>query len=306
MYMKNIKYLLSLLVGFFITSSCVDFVEPAIPYNGFETGTYLKTLKAPTSVDFFNLGSSKFEVTLEVHALDKVNNVQEVEVLASHRRGNTVSQERSLGKIPGSAFSTPSGGKWPVASYSVGVSQVLSTIGLLPTNIRGGDFLQYRLILTTTDGKVFSNNNLTGDVSGGVYYASPFFYRTPVVCPSDLGGTYDFESTDMKSAFGACAGTITGKVTLTKQANGTSYAISDPTFGFWPCYGDTPGGNVLLNDACGGLSFSGTDKYGDAYTFTFISNDGTNLVFRWTNASAETGQVTLKANAGKPWPSLLR
>ena len=38
----------------------------------------------------------------------------------------------------------------------------------------------------------------------------------------------------------------------------------------------------------------------------FISNDGTNLVFSWRNASAETGQVTLKANAGEPWPLLLR
>jgi hypothetical protein len=42
---------------------------------------------------------------------------------------------------------------------------------------------------------------------------------------------------------------------------------------------------VRLVDNCGALSFAGADKFGDAYTFTFVSNDGTNLVFIWENGA---------------------
>lgn len=301
--MNKIKYIWGFLM--LAAFSCADFVDPAIPYSGFDTGIYLRTITPPGTFNFFALGAANFN--LEVEAVDASGGttVKDVQVLVKRRRGATLSPEVALTTVPGSAF--VASGKYTRATISIPLSQALTAMGFTTADINGGDFIEFRLILTDTQDRVFTNTNLSPDVSGGVFYSSPFFYRVAVVCPSDLGGTFAYSQSGMLSAFGACPGTITGSVTLTPVSAGSpSYIVSDATFGFWNCYGDVyTGTGVRLNDACGKLSFSGTDKYGDTYTFTFVSNDGTSLVFNWRNASNERGTVTLTANSGKPWPSTL-
>lgn len=302
--MNKIKYIWGFLM--LAVFSCTDFVDPAIPYNGFDTAIYLRTITPPTSFNFFALGSATFN--LEVEAVDASGGttVKDVQVLVRRRRGATLSPEVALTTVPGSSFAAS--GKYTRTTINIPLSTALTAMGFTTADINGGDFIEYRLILTDTQDRVFTNTNLSPDVLGGAFYASPFFYRVAVVCPSDLGGTFAYSQSGMSSAFGSCPGTITGSVTLTPvSAGATSYIVSDATFGFWNCYGDVwTGTGVRLNDACGGLSFSGNDKYGDAYTFTFISNDGTSLVFSWRNSSNETGTVTLTSNPGKPWPLTLK
>ncbi len=319
--MSKIKIFLGFLVAVSI-SACTDWVEPAIPYNSFETGTYLRTVSPQNwplslSFNFFQLSTSKFSVMVEAVDIQDGKTVKEVDLLVRRRRGTSLSPEVKVKTIPASAFQShsiilpnvhpASGSKYPAATIEATIPEALQAMNFTLADINGGDFFEFRLVLFTNDGKTFSNGNVSADITGGEFYRSPFFYRIPVVCPSDLGGTYAYSSTNMMSEFGQCPGTITGTVTLTPvSAGSSSYTVSDPTFGFWGCYGDTYAGTVRLNDACGQLSFSGTDKYGDGYTFFFISNDGTNLVFRWKNASDEEGTVTLTANPGKPWPPGLR
>lgn len=302
--MNKIKYIWGLLM--LVVLSCTDFVDPAIPYSNFDTGTYLRTIKAPTSVNYFAMGSATFTLTVEAVDAEAGTSVQEVQVFVKRRRGATLSAEKLLITVPGSAFTAE--GKYTRTTISIPFTTVLSTLGFTQAEMNGGDFVEYRLSLLDKKGRTFTNSNLSPDISGGVFYSSPFFYRVGIVCPSDLGGTFAYSSSNMNSAYGSCPGTITGSVTFTPVSAGSpSYIVSDATFGLWNCYGDVyTGTGVRLNDACGGLSFSGTDKYGDAYTFTFISNNGTNLVFKWKNASAEEGTVNLTANAGKPWPSTLK
>jgi hypothetical protein len=105
----------------------------------------------------------------------------------------------------------------------------------------------------------------------------------------------------------SCEGQIlTGNVTFTRFSP-TAYTVSDQTFGlFIQCSGDGPGGVVRINDACGALSFSGSDQYGSTYKFTFKSNNGTALVFDWISSDNEGGTTTLTAAAGKPWPATLK
>jgi hypothetical protein len=302
--MNKIKYIWGFLM--LAVFSCTDFVDPAIPYTGFETAIYLRTITPPTSFNFFDLPAATFNLVVEAVDANGGTTVKDVQVLVRRRRGATLSPEVPLTTVPGSAFAAS--GKYTRTTINIPLSTALTAMGFTNADIAGGDFIEYRLILTDTQDRVFTNTNLSPDVSGGVFYASPFLYRVAVVCPSDLGGTFTYSQSGMTSGFGSCPGTITGSVTLTPvSAGATSYIVSDATFGFWNCYGDVfTGTGVRLNDACGGLSFSGTDKYGDAYTFTFISNNGTSLVFSWRNASNETGTVTLASNPGKPWPSTLK
>jgi hypothetical protein len=307
--MKKIKLVLSMLVSLFVASSCTDFVDPAIPYSGFETGTYLKTITAPAAINFFDLDNATFATVLECHAVDKINNVREVEVLIRHRRGNTLTNEAKLTTIPGTAFVSVGDSKWPRASVNIKVSEALSKLGFNKSNIKGGDFLEYRLILNTLDNKTFTNSNATVDVTGGAYYNSPFLYRLAVVCPSSLAGEYEFSTTDIKGGAGAtiavCKGTKTGKVTLKAAATAGEYEVSDSSFGLFDClYADTPpAGAVRFTDACGKIGMKGTDKYGDAYSITkFVSVTATELTFEWINTYGDGGKTTLKRSSGS-WPA---
>lgn len=307
--MKKIKYIIASMALMFMVSSCTDFVDPAIPYSGFETGTYLKTIGAPPALNFFDLDNSKFVTTLEVHAAEKVNNVKQVDVYVAHRRGATVSKEALVTTIPGTAFALGANSAWPRAAVSVAFNESISKIGFTKTNIKGGDFLEYRLVLTTTDGKTFSNNNLTGDVSGGVYYASPFFYRLAIVCPSDLGGELTYEQINIITGPGGtiakCNGKTTGTVTLAAAATAGQYTMTDATFGLFAClYSDTPpAGTLRFTDSCGKIGMVGADKYGDSYSISGLTVTGTKMTYTWINTYGDGGLVTLTRKDGKNWPA---
>jgi hypothetical protein len=306
--MKKIKLIYSLMVAMLIASSCTDFVEPAIPYNGFETGTYLKTIQTPAAINFFDLDNSPFKIKVECHALDKANNVKNVDVYVNHRRGNLVTKEVLLGSVDGSAFTTTADSKWPRADINFTMAQALSKLGFAKTNLKGGDFIEYRLVLTTLDGKTFSNNNMSPTLTEE-YYKSPFFYRVAVVCPSALAGSYDYSNTDIKSGVGGtlsvCGKTTTGTVTLTAASVAGQYEISDATFGLFAClYSDSaPAGSLRFTDSCGKIGMSGTDKYGDAYSISDVVVDGAKLTYTWINTYGDGGRVTLTKKSGT-WPSL--
>jgi hypothetical protein len=304
--MKKIKIILSMLVATFVATSCTDFVEPAIPYTGFETGTYLKTITAPAPINFFDLDNANFSTLLECHAADKVNNVKELDIFVKHRRGNTLTPEVKLTTIPGSAFALGSDSRWPRGTVSVKLSEALTKLGFTKTNIKGGDFLEYRLVLTTNDNKVFTNSNTGINVSGDPYYVSPFLYRVAVVCPSALQGTYDYSSVVVKAGPGGtvavCGAAKKGTVTLTATVAG-EYSISDGTFGIFEClYADTPPlGSIRFTDACGKIGMKGVDRYGDAYKASFVSVTDTDLTFTWDNTYGDVVTTTLTRKTGT-WP----
>jgi hypothetical protein len=326
MNIKKIGFglLMSLLVVF---TACVDFIEPNVPYATFNTGLYLRTISGGTgqSWSIFDLQASNFNMELEAVDAEEGETLETVEIFVRHRRliagvgfeyipagTSTQVNQVQIGTLTKADFQKATENPnhpttlYRRAGFSISTADVLAALGVTFADIEGGDAFEFRLRATDRFGRVFSDTNRSPDVQGGFFYRSPFRYDVPVVCPSDLGGTYTYESTAMSSAFGSCPGTITGEVSLTPVSGTTAYIVSDATFGFWDCYGDAfNGGEVRLADSCGRLSFSGTDKYGDQYTFNFVSNDGQELRFTWVNSSNETGTVTLFAN-DTPWPSGLK
>ncbi|MDQ3534496.1 MAG: hypothetical protein M3421_02600 [Bacteroidota bacterium] len=310
--MKKINFIYTFLLLFFIATGCRDFVEPVVPYNNFENGAYLRTIEVGSgTINFFDLANSRFIVTVEAVDPQQGQTLDRVDVFASHRRGATLSSEGLVKTIPASAFSIPADGTYPHATIEVTAQEALAASGISEAELAGGDAFEIRLALHTTDGRTFSSTNLSGDVSGGVFYRSPFLYRAGVVCPSALQGTYNFVTTNIAGGEGAgvCGASVSGTVTFTPVENTPgAYSVSDASFGAFEClWGDeNAGGTVGLNDSCGQLRFTGTDRYGDSYTFTFISNDGTNLTFNWANTYGDTGETTLTAPAGFTWPGDLR
>lgn len=312
-----LKYSFGLLAGALVfLSSCRDFVEPNIPYSTFDTGAYLRTIaRTSTTFNFFDLANSKFALTLEAVDIEDGATVETVEIRVRHRRlipgvglKYTPAADVLVKTLQKTDFAPNADSRFLRTSFEVTSAETLAAVGLKLADIAGGDVFEFRLVLNDKFGRRFSSDNVTTNIAGAPFYASPFQYPVSVVCPSDLAGTFAYTQTEMESIYGDCTGPITGSVKLTAVAGSPgAYSVSDATFGFWDCYGDTWGaGNVRINDACGALTFSGADKYGVSYTFNFVSNNGTDLVFVWINGDGEKGKVSLKANAGKPWPATLK
>jgi hypothetical protein len=260
------------------------------------------------------LANSKFDIVIEAVDAEDGATVETVEVRVRHRRlipgvglKYTPQADVLIKTLQKSDFAPNADSRFLRAQISITAAEAIAAVGLTSAGINGADVFEFRLVLNDRFGRVFTNTNLSGDVAGGPFYASPFLYNVSVICPSDLGGTYDFTQSNMESIYGTCAG-VTGKTTFTPISGSPgAYRITDGTFGFFECYGDSWGsGNVRISDACGKLTMSGTDKYSSSYSMTVVSVNGTNLVIQWLNGDGETGLVDIKSNAGKPWPAGLR
>ncbi|ERM81971.1 hypothetical protein P872_06910 [Rhodonellum psychrophilum GCM71 = DSM 17998] len=316
--MKILKYSYGLLVALLVlATSCTDFVEPRIPYKTFDTATYLRTIaRTSDSFNFFDLQSSKFALTLEAVDIEDGATVSTVEIRVRHRRlipgvglEYTPTNDVLVKTLSASDFGPNPNSRFLRTSFEVAALDAITAVGLTPAQIEGGDTFEFRLVLTTTNGRVFSSDNRSSDVAGGFFYASPFLYNVGVVCPTALGGTYAFSTVVTNSPYArSCEGKVlTGTISLTPVTNSTAYTISDGSFGMFDCSDSGWGaGNLRLNDSCGILNFTGADKYGSTYTFTFVSNDGKNLVFDWITTDNEASRTTLIAPAGFTWPSTLR
>ncbi|MEN2281856.1 hypothetical protein AAGF08_06925 [Algoriphagus sp. SE2] len=314
--MKMLKYTFGLLLGAVVfLSSCRDFVEPNIPYSTFDTAAYLRTIeRTSTTFNFFNLGNSDFALTIEAVDAEDGATVETVEIEVQHRRlipGVGLEYTPSAGPVgiktlSASDFAPNSESRFLRTSFVITAAEAIAAVGLTPADIEGGDVFEFSLILNDKFGRSFNRENVSGNVAGAPFYDSPFQYFVSVVCPSDLGGTYEYTATNMDSIYGSCAGTISGTTTWTPVSSSPgAYTISDGTFGFWDCYGDSWGsGDVRINDACGTLSMTGADKYGATYSMTVLSSTPEELVFVWLNSDGETGEVTVKAQNGKPLPPL--
>lgn len=323
--MKLIKYSFGLLVGMLtLFTACTDFVEPRIPYSEFDTGLYLRTTaRTSTSFNFFDLANSRFTITIEAVDEQLGATLENVEVRVRRRRlipgvglqfvpaagaGGAVN-DVLITTLNRSNFAPVPDSRFPRATINITAPETFTRLGITAAQVNGGDIFEFRLVARDNKGRVFNDVNASSDIKGGLFYSSPFLYNVGVVCPSDLAGTYRAVNVGATGPIGSCSGPVETQVTLTLVPNTTQYTVSDGTFGYWSCIGDTwdpARSSVRITDSCGLLSMAGTDKYGDSYTMQFVSSTPTQLTFIWRNSYNESGTVTLFANAGKPWPTGLR
>ena len=238
--MKRMKYINGILLGFVLmVVSCTDFVEPRIPYATFDTGTYLRTIETTSvSFNFFNLDNSRFALTLEAVDIEDGGTVESVEIRVRHRRlipgvglEFTPTQDVLIKTLTAADFQPNDDSRFLRASFSVTAMEAISAVGLTAAQIEGGDVFEFRLVLRTTSGRVFSSDNRSADVAGGFFYASPFLYNVGVVCPLTGGyalGQYNLVQTTpaVDPFFGNPTRFVEETVNLTAGASGTQRVFS--------------------------------------------------------------------------------
>jgi hypothetical protein len=187
--MKHIKSIYALLIAVMVMgSACTDFVEPKIPYSEFDHGTYLRTIESSgTSFSLADIGNADFALTLEAVDDQDGARVANVEVRLRLFRVTDTGVETipeqgdelvvTLGE---SDFAPNNESRFLRTSFSVPVTEALAALNLTTDDIQEGDFLDFRLVLTTKEGRVFTDSNASADIRGGFFYSSPFFYRIEI------------------------------------------------------------------------------------------------------------------------------
>lgn len=191
------------------------------------------------------------------------------------------------------------GGETSMATGSAGqtldvaFSDVLSTVGVSEADVAVGDNVTFTFDAVTASGTYRSSRSL----------------NIPVSCASDLGGTYDFVSTNLVAANGyPCpTGEVAGTVTFTDQGGGT-YLASDLGFGQYEssCWNDGPAtsGNATFQDICNQIISEGQDQYGLTYVWVITDVAGPNLSLSWSNDYGDAGDVVITRPDGSDWPPL--
>lgn len=178
-----------------------------------------------------------------------------------------------------------------------------------------GDAFEISWIIYGEDGRKF--DFWSESICSEEFPKSSCSVKFGVVCISELAGEFDYVQTDMVKGNGGGGdpypGETSGTISWTKtlDANGNpvlgSYDTPDLSFGqFAFVWGDSPATNgaAKVKDACNTISTSGTDQYGDSYSYSVLSVNGPELTIRWVNTYGDAGTVKLTRKDGADWPPL--
>jgi len=313
---KYFKQILPLLVGLFVLHSCKE-SDKVIDdvFDATTRGATLRTMQTISpSYDLLD-PNSVFSVLLEYRDGEEGELLQSYTTYVSYIDNNDDGVD--IGKpevqfdlINRSDF-TNGPNDFPQHTYEAVLSEVLAALGIDFEDTNAGDQVFFRMELNLVDGRTFTNN-ASGNVSGGSFFSSPFQYAANLACASDIGGTFDYVSTNLKAGYGSPCPTdpITGQVTWTDQGGG-NYLSSDLGFGQYgsSCWGDSPAtsAGAIIIDVCNEINpggVGGLDQYGLTYIYTITQVDGADLYISWENDYADSGDVVLTRTDGTDWPPL--
>jgi hypothetical protein len=174
-----------------LVTSCTDFVEPILPYEGFDTAVYLRTIaRTSTSFNHLNLPNSKFDITVEAVDPKGGRTVESVEVRLRHRRlfdgvgnvyiptagANNLVNDVLIKTLTAADFKPNDQSRFLRADIQLTAPEVVTALGLTPSQINVADAFEVRLKLRDKFGRVFNDINAGGNIKNEVFYASPFLY----------------------------------------------------------------------------------------------------------------------------------
>jgi hypothetical protein len=203
--MKIISKISSYILGasaLLLVSSCDDDGGKVIDevFSSTTRGAVLRTLESHGVYDRFDT-SSVFGFTFEEQDYESGALMEKVDLYISFEDNTEDNGDSTVDEILIQTY-TPEDfteGEFglPVASYESTLANALSLLGLEEGDFDGGDAIQYRLILTLTDGRTFSNDDSTGTITGS-FFNAPFFYGPVIKCipPAPVPGEYTIDLVD--------------------------------------------------------------------------------------------------------------
>lgn len=189
--MKNIFKIFALAVALSIGMVSCEEANNTIDqvFDGVSSGAVLRTVNIFSNE--IAIGDTTAEFSVELEAQDNTNGdlLESMDVYITYADGSPDDGDSSGGttdevfikNVPAAEFTDGQFGL-PRYTLTITANEMLAAVGLVFDNTFGGDTFTTRLSMNLTDGRVFSVDNAGGIITGG-FFASPFQYITPVVCP---------------------------------------------------------------------------------------------------------------------------
>lgn len=203
-FMKKLKvYILLALIGAWVVSCSEDDKLTVVIQDNVERGAVLRTISNDPNAFVFDDENSVWTITIEEQDVLDGGLLGSVDVFVNYvdLTGNGVSAtETQITTVDASDFAGDVNGL-PRATFSLTYGEVLAALGLPFDTSYASDAIAIRFVLNLTDGRTFTNSDVTGTVQGGSFFASPFAYQANIVCPPKAGtiGTW---TVDMQDSFG--------------------------------------------------------------------------------------------------------
>lgn len=203
--MRKIKLYSSLLfASLLFLTGCKDDDLDRLDITKIETGAILRTLgKTIPAIDITNPSSATMSVEVEFDDFLGQDTMESIDVYASFIDATPIAgkvltfDEALIGNVTASNFSAAANGKLQ-GSISMNIGTAMSALGVTTDQLYGGDLFLMRLVLNTTDGKIFTSDNVGPKIQGSSAFVSPFRYSGSVVCPP-LTGKWTI---DMQDSYG--------------------------------------------------------------------------------------------------------
>jgi len=282
-----------------------DSLRPVLTFEDSGKGAYIKLIEESSKlINVLNestINASTYTYSVEFIDVEGGNKVEEYRLDLVYQpvdgSDQTVTGFKSWGQ---GEFTDSADGLRSLQGITITAPEILGALNLAPGDLAPGDNFRFRGNLVLDDGQEFGFDNSSAAVRGSAFTAH-FDFTLPAACPSDLTGTFDFETTNIWCG----ADAVTGSVEILSRGGGV-YEFSDWAFGsYGSCYGGgTAGGEILFTDVCTEVSFTGfVDSFGDTWTFD-SSIDGNEWTINWENTYGEAGSTVLTYPNGD-WPITL-
>lgn len=163
-------------------------------------GAILRTIEADGIFDRFDT-STTYGFTFEEQDYEDGDLLEKVDLYISFEDNTEANGDSTVDEILIETFLPADfiDGEFglPRASYETTLANALSQLGLVEGDFDGGDAIQFRLILTLTDGRTFTNDDSTGTITGS-FFNAPYFYAPIIKCipPAPVAGEYTIEMED--------------------------------------------------------------------------------------------------------------
>jgi len=296
-------------------TSCVDESKaPVVTFDSAGKGAYVKLVEdSPSIIDVLTqAGFNASQWSYSVEFIDGAGGtrVTSYNLTVEYQDVDGVADAGpvTLKTYPSSSFTPAASGNLGVSGIVITTADVTTPFGLTYADLKAGDVFLIKGSLVTDNG-TFSSSNSSSTVRGTAFQGY-FDIKWNAACPSDLGGTYSYSTTNIVCAncgtsypgAAGCADPTTGTGTLA-SAGGSKYNVSDATFGQYGCaWTDTPAVGVTVTDVCHKISTGGSDQYGLLYDFIIVSVTASDLTIDWSNDYGDAGTTTLTRTDSKTWP----
>lgn len=294
---KTIKYFYTIaaVIGIISFNSCSDEtneLQTAAGPNG-EIGAFARIIESSSdkSINLLDPTGSSWNATIEFVDAEDGALVESYTLYATFR-DNTIDSDTApnysiLNEVQVGSWSKDSftaGDKYPMLSFEVKATDLISALGLDIANAYGGDTFVLRGEIRLSDGRTFSSTNSGNSINSELFYNDAFSFTSPFVCfNTPEPGDWTLEMTDLYGD-----GWNGGRITIAIDGEGQDYAcdgdftsvtINIPvgtekllfvyTAGSWE--GENlykfidPNGNVVLEDGVGDWSNDNGPKEGEQF-----------------------------------------